>query len=289
MKFISQKNYFQPRARLLLQLGDKLIKNENIALLELIKNSYDADAKKVTVKLEKITDKKFGKIEIIDDGEGMDMHIIENVWLEPGSDYKADLFARKIRTKKYKRLPIGEKGIGRFGVHKLGNIIELISRQEEKNEVVVKINWNTFSNNKYLKDAKFEVSERTPEYFLRSRKGTRIIISDLKTDWDRRMIRELYKSVFSLNSPFQKKGNFKVDISTDNPEYIEDLPKFDTIKKFALWHFKCKLLGSQINEFSFEFTPWDNLLEVSSRTVTDKDKIINDNSFLTRKSSENPI
>lgn len=57
MKLGSIKNYFQPRARLLLQLGDKLIKNENIALLELIKNSYDADARRVTVKLEKVTER----------------------------------------------------------------------------------------------------------------------------------------------------------------------------------------------------------------------------------------
>lgn len=288
MKFISQKNFFQPRARLLLQLGDKLIKNENIALLELIKNSYDADSKKVTVKLEKVTDKKFGRIEIIDDGEGMDMDIIENVWLEPGSDYKADLFARRIRTKKFKRLPIGEKGIGRFGVHKLGNKIELISKQEGKNEVVVQIDWNQFSKSKYLKDAKFDVFERTPEYFLRNRKGTRIIITDLRTDWDRRMIRDLYKSVFTLNSPFQKSGNFKVDITTDNPELIVDLPKFDTIKEFALWYFKCKIAGSEIKEFRYEFTPWENLYEVEGRVITQEDPIISNNSLITRKSKEKP-
>lgn len=288
MKFISQKNFFQPRARLLLQLGDKLIKNENIALLELIKNSYDADSKKVTVKLERVTDKNIGKIEIIDDGEGMDINIIENVWLEPGSDYKADLFARRIRTNRFKRLPIGEKGIGRFGVHKLGNKIELISRQEGKNEVVVQIDWNQFSKSKYLKDAKFDVFERTPEYFLRNRRGTRIIITDLRADWDRRMIRDLYKSVFTLNSPFQKSGNFNVNITTDNPELIIDLPKFETIKEFALWYFKCRLVGSEIKEFRYEFTPWENLNEIEGKIVTHEDPIIKNNSSLTRKSKENP-
>lgn len=288
MKFLSTKNFFQPRARLLLQLGDKLIKNENIALLELIKNSYDADARKVIVKLERITDKKHGRIDIVDDGDGMDMKIIENVWLEPGSDYKADLFVRKIRTKKYHRLPIGEKGIGRFGVHKLGNKIELISRQDGKNEVVVRIDWNQFAQNKYLKDAKFEVFERTPEYFVRNRKGTRIIISDLRTDWDRRMVRDFYKSVFTLNSPFQKRGKFGVEITVDNPQLIEDLPKFDSIKKFALWYFKCKLVGSEIKEFKYEFIPWDSLHEVEGREVTEQDEIIKNNSALIRKSKENP-
>ena len=88
MKYQS-KSVFKPRARLLLQLGDQLIKNENIAVLELVKNSYDADARNITIKMERVDDKQFGRIEIIDDGSGMDDDVIKNAWLEPGSDYKA--------------------------------------------------------------------------------------------------------------------------------------------------------------------------------------------------------
>jgi signal transduction histidine kinase len=287
MKASSTKNFFQPRARLLLQLGDKLIKNENVALLELIKNSYDADAKKVTVKLDMITDKKHGRIDITDDGEGMNIDIIENVWLEPGSDYKAQLLAKKQRSPKYKRLPIGEKGIGRFGVHKLGNKIELISRKEGEDEVVVRIDWNKFGEEKYLKDAKFEVFIRTPEYFLRNRKGTRIIISDLRNDWDKRMVRDLYKAVFTLNSPFKKSGNFDVEVKIDDQSLIEGLPTFEDIRKFALWHFKCKLSGTTIKDFEYEFTPWESLLEVESRKVTQKDDYIQDNETFVKKDPEN--
>lgn len=288
MKISSVKNFFQPRARLLLQLGDKLIKNENIALLELIKNSYDADSKHVKVRLRNVNDRKSGVIDIVDDGEGMDMNIIENVWLEPGSDHKAQLFVQNIRTKLYKRLPIGEKGIGRFGVHKLGNKIELISRKEGGNEVVVKIDWNEFSKNKYLKDAKFEVFERTPEYFTRNRKGTRILISDLRNGWDRRMIRELYKSVFTLNSPFKKSGNFFVEVELDDPSLIDDLPSWDDIQKFSLWHFKCKMAGNSIREFLYEFTPWESMSEVASRKITEADDFINDNSTIVANDRDNP-
>lgn len=281
MKLKSEKNFFQPRARLLLQLGDKLIKNENIALLELIKNSYDADAKKVTVSLSNITDKGLGKIDIIDNGEGMDMEIIENVWLEPGSDYKEQLFKKRKRTKKYDRLPIGEKGIGRFGVHKLGNKIELISKKEGKNEVVVSIDWNEFSKNKYLKDARFEVYERTsPEYFKRSRTGTRIVITDLRSSWDRKMVRDFYKSVFTLNSPFKKAGTFKVDIDIDDTSSLQNLPQWSDIQKFSLWHFKCKIEGSEIIEFKYEFTPWDSMTGIPSKEVTHSDEFIINRSTL---------
>jgi signal transduction histidine kinase len=288
MKFISDKNFFQPRARLLLQLGDKLIKNENIALLELIKNSYDADAKKVKVRMEKTTEKQKGRIDIIDDGCGMDMKIIEDVWLQPGSDFKEQLLVRQVRTKKYKRLPIGEKGIGRFGVHKLGNKIEMITRMEGSNEIVVKIDWNEFAKNKFLKDAKFEVVERTPEYFLRNRSGTRIIITDLRNDWDRRMVRELYKSVFTLNSPFIKSGKFKVEIELDDPTLIEGLPKWDEIQKLSLFHFKCTLEGSSIKTFLYEFTPWENMEGLDYRKVTESDDFIQNRDTLIARDRDNP-
>lgn len=281
MDLRSQKNFFQPRARLLLQLGDKLIKNENIALLELIKNSYDADSRWAKVKLRNVENKENGYIEILDEGEGMDIEIIENVWLEPGSDYKENLFRKRVRTPKYKRLPIGEKGIGRFGVHKLGTKIELISKRKDKNEVVVRIDWNEFAKNKYLKDAKFDVFERTnPEYFKGNKTGTKITISGLRSEWDKRMIRELYKSVFTLNSPFHKTGKFSVDLDVDDPRLLEKLPKWEDIEKFALWHFKCIIEGTEIKEFLYEFTPWDSLTGVNYRKITEKDDYINDRSGL---------
>lgn len=286
MKLKSIKNYFQPRARLLLQLGDKLIKNENVALLELIKNSFDADARNVKLKLRQIKDKSLGSIEIIDDGVGMDLDIIEQVWMEPGSDFKEQLTKKNIRTKKYNRLPIGEKGIGRFGVHKLGNKIELVSRQKDKNEVVVIIDWNEFSKEKYLKDAKFEVFERTTaEYFIRSKIGTKIIISDLKTNWDDKMVRELYKSVFTLNSPFHKAGNFTVNIEVDDESSIEKLPTWEDISGFSLWHFKCKIKGSQIIKFDYEFMPWPTMVGVGGRELNlENSDFLSDRSSLVVKS-----
>lgn len=283
MRRESNKNFFQPRARLLILLGDTLIKNENIALLELIKNSFDADSRKVKVRLELGQNKQNSRIDVIDDGEGMDINIIEDVWLEPGSDYKLQKFKNRKRTNKYKRLPIGEKGIGRFGVHKLGHKIEMVSRKSDSEEVVVRIDWNDFSKNKYLKDARFEVFERTPEYFLRSRTGTRITITDLRADWDKKMVRDLYRSVFNLNSPFKKRGNFFVEVEVSVPSLVEKLPVWEDIKKFSLWHVKCTLEGSRINEFNYEFIPWKSMYGVDGRSVTQKDDFVIKNADLIEK------
>src|SRR5438552_1993112 len=80
---------FKPRARLLIQLGDQLIKNESIALVELVKNSYDADANIVDITMENVEDPVNGVIIKEDDGFGMTADIVENVWLEPGADFKS--------------------------------------------------------------------------------------------------------------------------------------------------------------------------------------------------------
>src|SRR5712671_4890100 len=136
---------FKPRARLLLQLGDQLIKNESIALVELVKNSYDADATKTDIYMENVDDPEEGIIIIEDDGYGMNAEIVANVWMEPGSDFKSEKFAKKEGSPKFHRLPIGEKGIGRFGVHKLGNQIEMTTKKANSKEVYVKIDWTVFN------------------------------------------------------------------------------------------------------------------------------------------------
>ena len=264
MKY-SSKSVFKPRARLLLQLGDQLIKNENIAVLELVKNSYDADARNVIIKMERVNEKGGGRIEILDDGIGMDEDVIKNAWLEPGSDYKAKIYKSKKLSTKYKRLPIGEKGIGRFGVHKLGDKIELITRQKDNDEIVVEIDWQEFAKNKYLEKAEFEVIGRTPEYFKRHRHGTRIIITQLRVAWDRRMVRDLYRALFTLSSPFKTVDHFTIKFEIDNKEWLTGLIDWKEVKDLALYHFKVKLKGTEITEFKYTFMPWEALNKVKKK------------------------
>ena len=285
MKF-SSKPIFKPRARLLLQLGDQLIKNENIAVLELVKNAYDADARNVKIKIENPDKKEFGRIEILDDGIGMNEDIIKNVWLEPGSDYKENLYRKNERTKKYNRLPIGEKGIGRFGVHKLGDKIELITRKEGENEIVVEIDWQEFAKKKYLDQAEISIVSRTPEYFLRTRHGTRIIITKLRTDWDRRMVRDLYRSLFTLSSPFKTVDHFTISFDVDKQDWLSGFIKWDEVKNFALYYFNVTLKGSEIKEFTYKFTPWEDMDKVKPKTVTLEDQFILDHQSIEVPSAE---
>lgn len=83
MSFLSEDLKIRPYARLITMLGDQLIKNELIALVELIKNSYDADASWVKVSFidfkEDFSLKSTSKIIIEDNGCGMDTNILKNI------------------------------------------------------------------------------------------------------------------------------------------------------------------------------------------------------------------
>src|SRR6266550_7114798 len=80
---------FVARARLMLLLGEQLITDEVAAVYELIKNSYDADATKVKIRLLQVTDPKQGRIEVKDNGSGMSRETLLTGWLELATPGKA--------------------------------------------------------------------------------------------------------------------------------------------------------------------------------------------------------
>lgn len=267
---------FKPRARLLLQLGDQLIKNESIALTELVKNSYDADANKVSIYMENVDSQKDGVIIIEDDGFGMTPEIVEKVWLEPGSDFKTQYIAEKRTTPKYNRLPIGEKGIGRFGVHKLGNVIEMVTKSEGYNEVYVHIDWRDFDNYMYLSDVPIKVVIRdVPRFFKGNQTGTNITVSNLRKTWERGIAREVKRSINSISSPFVKKDSFHTEFEIfDKPGWFEDLIDWKDVKEYSLYNFKIRMKGSKITFFDYKFTPWNTMSKLFPREVSLDDKLL---------------
>jgi len=267
---MNQQFTFRPRARLLLQLGDQLIRNESIAVLEIIKNAYDADASKVKIWMADVTDKNQGRIVIEDDGAGMDLDLIRDVWMQPGSDYKKKLFDDRKKSPKFGRLPLGEKGIGRFGVHKLGARIELISKKQGRKEVLLQIDWRNFEKDELLENVRIDLAEREPEHFTaKGQTGTRIVIRGLRNVWDRASIRELYRAINSLDSPFESLDSFRVLFKIDTPEWLSGL-KFSDIAENALYYAEAMLRGKKIVRLDYKFTPWATMKRLSRRLVTRK-------------------
>ena len=247
----------RPYARLLTMLGDQLIKNERIALVELIKNSYDADADWVKVTFVNFDDNfkttPTSKIIIEDNGTGMTEEIIRNHWLNPATPEKKN---RKTTRTKKKRVLQGEKGIGRFAMLKLGKNINIYTRSEsDSQEHIIKYNFSGFDedfDNKFLNEIRIEYDTRNPEKLVkrpivlgtqtyqRDPHGTIIEISDLKMPWGKQNVYGVASDTFRLQSIFDRREDFEVyfyhdnehlKITDENRKKLEDLVDNNAVLK----------------------------------------------------------
>lgn len=228
----------RPYARLLTMLGEQLIKNERIALIELIKNSYDADADWVKVTFQGFGDnykiEKGSKIIIEDNGHGMSQELIENHWLNPATPEKKRRKKTKNTTRKG-RIIQGEKGIGRFSILKLGRRIDIISKtKEDRQEHLLSYNFSRYDDDflsedgvekdLYIDDLIVTLSNRKPERIVPSKlsfgsrkkkrlnHGTIIEISDLKGSWTEKKVESVYRDLTKLESIFLKRDNIEFEV-----------------------------------------------------------------------------
>jgi signal transduction histidine kinase len=250
---------FRPRARILQLLGDELIGSARLAVFELVKNAYDADAKRVIVRLDLRTGRS-PKITVTDNGEGMSPEILRDIWLVPGNEHRQKQREAILRTKKFNRLPLGEKGLGRFAVHKLGNHIRLVTRAAGSRECVVDIDWNELIAQPFLDEAPVRIRMRRPVVFKGRATGTRIEITDLRQqEWTRGEVRRLYGQIKSICSPFIDTGSFTADLKVlGRNEWIADLFDINQILDTAIWKFSFKLENG-LFDWSYEFKKIPNL------------------------------
>lgn len=270
---------FRARARILALLGDQLIGSDQLAIFELVKNSYDADASTAIVQLRDVdTDDPFINVE--DDGDGMSLATIKDIWLEPASDHRETQRQRKERTRIYGRLPLGEKGVGRFAVHKLGRSIKLITRPRGTDlEHRVEIDWDALTKVRYLDETRIRITTKTPSFFVpeKNRKphGTRIIIGGLrKKEWKRGEARQLYRSITAISSPFDTGEAFRAELVVpDHPEWISEMPDVHSLLEMAPWRFDFSFNGRLT--WSYEFRSPSGI-KVEGRTIaaTDDDLLL---------------
>ncbi|MEQ8588591.1 MAG: ATP-binding protein [Thalassobaculaceae bacterium] len=209
---------FAPRARLLKLLGGELIRDDVMAVMELIKNAYDADAKIVEI-LVNAEDADAGEIVVSDDGNGMGVEELVGRWMQPGGSFK-----RRHRSTHLGRRVLGEKGVGRFAVDRLGSKCELVSRRAGSDlEIMATFDWDAFDDETMaLSEIRSSWLERTPEVFIDG-SGTRLRITGLRQDWSRRDFRRLCSRMQRLRSPFIRPDGFDVRISSDDfPDYTEE-------------------------------------------------------------------
>ena len=210
----------RPYARLLTMLGEQLLKNERIALVELIKNSYDADAGRVEVRFdgfaEDMTTRPESRIVVRDDGCGMTVDTIKSAWMNHATPAKF-LAKRKgrPRTPERQRVVQGEKGIGRFAVLKLAQKITVTTRVRGLDtETVVWYDFTRFDEDfieeegqekeLFLDEMRIDWDERRPQIFVDNARGTLIEMEVLKGAWNERLIKELCRDVANLTDPVSR-------------------------------------------------------------------------------------
>lgn len=267
----------RPYARLLTMLSNQLIKNNTIALTELAKNSYDADASWVQVRIGNM--QNFGKdglnenakpfVEIEDDGDGMSFETVRDHWMNPASPNK--FIKRGTETTRKRRIIQGEKGIGRYAVFQIGKKVEIYTRErvgenkggdeinlvtdlseydedilsrKTSSPVAKPLFFDQLSSKYYIRDAprrilpeKIRIESQVEK---RKNHGTFIRITNLNYEWTLPEVERIRTVLSRLQSPFRRK-DFAVSIVFNDDEVFTFTEyKIDDVLEEAL----LKMVGS---------------------------------------------
>jgi hypothetical protein len=188
---------FTIESRILRELGERLVKQPEVALLELVKNAYDADARVC-----EIDHNPPSHILIADDGHGMTLDEFKKGWMRIGTSSKAS----SPTSRAFGRIITGEKGIGRFAVRFLGRSLHLetVAYDESRMERTVlsaDFNWPEFDRHEDLGKVKvpYELSRAEIGHKL----GTRLLIRDLRLNAERIDMRAVRTASIGIVTPYQ--------------------------------------------------------------------------------------
>lgn len=220
-------------------LGRDLITDRITAVFELVKNCYDANSTEVVVEFQNVTEKlENGKILISDNGVGMSFKDIRDKWMVVGTDSKR---TRLFSDKPFNRRFVGEKGIGRFAVDKLGERLLIKTKQKEESQCLhVNINWDEYeskANSENLQLNLFTDVDNEYHYEIApvDEQGTTLEITHLNDVWSALDLERLYKELTKLSSPFyQLNPPFEIYIkSNEIANYRNKLVKQDPVKYYS--------------------------------------------------------
>ncbi|MEZ7606453.1 ATP-binding protein [Streptococcus sp. 27098_8_113] len=231
-------------------LGRNNFSTKESAILELIKNAYDAGASKLNLIFKKSENTGRLMLEIIDDGSGMNENDIRQAWMHVGKS------TRDYKDSDTGRIFAGSKGIGRFALARLGESIDMFTKKESEIGYHWQTNWNS--------------SEIDIDYNIASQ-GTRIQINELRDKWSTKSIKPLKNYI----SKTYRDGKMKISIMflVENGESLEEEaeliwtnPKIgeNYLESIAInYNSKNKILSGQV--LSDEFN--DSVLKMTSKNI----------------------
>ena len=216
-------------------IGRDLITDRVTALFELVKNSYDANAQNVNVIFENVgAGKTDSLIRIEDDGYGMSFEDIRDKWMVIGTSSKR---SHPYSPEPYNRKCVGEKGIGRFAVDKLGDKVSIITKNTGTDKwLKVDVDWSSYFNEPQEREdirlfTDVENAYSYSEAENQNISGTRLVITSIREPWTKKEIEHLLHEISKIVSPFANLSYpFKVRVVA--PEFGIDQEPVRTMDDF---------------------------------------------------------
>lgn len=237
---------FTVASALLRELGERLVGQPHIALAELVKNSYDADATKVVIRFEA------DRIKVIDNGHGMNEQEFRDFWMRIGSPHKQ--VQRESRN--FHRPVTGSKGVGRLAAQFLARRLEIhtVSDLSPQTEIVASVDWDEAVKAGDLVEAKAHWRKQRREITFPDDKhhGTALILSGLNQTWGEEDLKNLAREIWPLQPPFRsnpdisedQRSNFAVALESPDRKFGE---RFDKQMRSGLDQWEARIVGKLLN------------------------------------------
>lgn len=244
----SEKVPLRVHPRVFAALGADLVTNDIVAVIELVKNSYDAFAQNVQIAFKQGSDAAV-HLEIVDDGVGMTRDIVENSWCTVATPHKA---AHPFTKKgKRRRRVVGNKGLGRLSAARLGNRLTMLTQSPGAPCWEVNVDWQEIATGDDIARSAVTLTERK-EGSPFTESGTMLRIHDLREQWDEDRIQELAENLSRLISPFAEQDEFNITLlGVDNADAINiEIPEFLSKPKYSVKG-KVDAKGNVVGIYSF--------------------------------------
>lgn len=243
---MEEKLHFKVSSGLKDIIGKDLITNELVAIFELVKNGYDADATEINL----IINSYENYIIIQDNGKGMNRDDIENKWL----------FVAHSEKKDSDKVYAGSKGIGRFSCDRLGTKLKLISHKDEEASEL-KIDWGEFEKDSLTKFEELDVTytslDVVEDRFIQ-KSGTILNISNLRDTWDLNRVNKVIAALQRLVNPFVDDGKIKINVKyISSSSGIAELDEYISNNVASVLDKKTIYIECEIKEKEISITLYD--------------------------------
>lgn len=250
------KSYeIRPAGRHILTIGEDLIQDQYAAIVELVKNCYDADSPDAEIVFRRIPEEDCLEIRIEDHGHGMSTKDVINKWLVPSTTYKLES-----RKSPRGRIMQGQKGIGRYAASILGDDLELKTIDVFGTETTLEIQWDQIAKYQYLDQVKIPIKTNQ----TKKKPGTVLIMhSQLSRNdyWTEKAFRKLRFELKKLIPPKEDgtfDNSFEITLTFDNFYLNEDNNRSEIIKPYPILDFYDYRISGNISADGFGTLKYEN-------------------------------